>query len=361
MSLPRLEVDLDRIGHNARTLVDLLAGRGIGVTGVTKALLGAPEVAQVLVDAGVARLGDARVDNLESMRRAGIAAPMVLIRSPMISQAARVVAAADRSFNTEPDVLEALSDAAETRGTTHEVVLMVELGDLREGILPGDLAAVVNAVLYLPGLRLVGLGTNLACRSGVVPDAPKMAELSTLTTRTEEAFGIDLPVVSGGNSANLAGTLDNAEPGRINDLRLGESILLGREPLHRHTIPGLYDDTMAIAAEVIESKRKPSVPWGDLAQGAFGDVDTPTDRGVIMQSILAIGRQDVDPDGLCPPPGVEILSTSSDHLVIATTRPLAIGSTVTFRPDYSALLRAATSPFVRTVWQFPSRGTTGSR
>ena len=346
-----MEVDLGRIGHNARTLVDRLSGRGISVTGVTKAVLGAPEVARVLVDAGVGSIGDSRIENLESMRLAGVEARMVLIRSPMISQATRVVAAADRSFNTETDVLASLSDAAVALGTTHEVVLMVELGDLREGILPGDLDAAVETALHLPGIRLVGLGANLACRSGVVPDASKMAELSALTSHVEQAFGIDLPVVSGGNSANLDASLGTDEIGRVNDLRLGESILLGREPLHRRAIPGLHTDAFTFVAEVIESKRKPTVPWGEIAQSAFGEVSRAPDRGCIMQSILGIGRQDVDPDGLSPPPGIDILSASSDHLVIATPELLPIGSTVAFAPNYSALLRAMTSPFVTTVWK----------
>ena len=353
MSLPRLEVDLGKIGHNARTLAGRLSGRGIGVTGVIKAMLGAPEVARTLIDAGVTSIGDARIENLESLRRAGIDARMVLIRSPMISQAARVVATAEASFNTEPDVLTALSEAADALGTVHEVILMVELGDLREGIMPDDLDDVVDMVLRLSGLRLVGLGTNLACRSGVVPDATKMAELSALTAHVEQSFGIDLPVVSGGNSGNLDGALGTDELGRINDLRLGESILLGREPLHRRSIPGLYDDAITIVAEVIESKLKPTVPWGEIAQGAFGEVDTAADRGMIVQSILAIGRQDVDPDGLTPPPDTEILSASSDHLVIATPELRPIGSSVAFAPNYSALLRAMTSPFVTPVWRLP--------
>jgi ornithine racemase len=365
VSAPRLEVDLTKIGHNARTLVNRLAGRGIGVTGVTKAMLGAPELARVLVDAGVRSIGDARIDNLETMRRAGIDARMVLIRSPMISQAARVVATADASLNTEPDVLASLSEAALAIGMTHEVVLMVELGDLREGILPNDLDAVVAGLLRLRGLRFVGLGTNLACRSGVVPDVTKMAELSALTRHVEQVFGIDLQVVSGGNSANLDGALGTDEVGRVNDLRLGESILLGREPLHRRAIPGLYADAITVLAEVIESKRKPSVPWGTIAQGAFGEVDTVADRGLIMQSILAIGRQDVDPDGLDPPPDTDILSASSDHLVIGTPELLPIGSTVAFAPNYSSLLRAMTSPFVMTVWRHDhsigsSNGSSGS-
>ncbi len=53
MTAPRLNIDLDKIYHNAHTLVELLADRGISVTGVTKAVLGSPKVADVLIRAGV--------------------------------------------------------------------------------------------------------------------------------------------------------------------------------------------------------------------------------------------------------------------------------------------------------------------
>ena len=152
MSAPRLEIDLDKIGHNARSLVRSMADRGISVTGVTKATLGSPNIGDVFARAGVSALGDSRVENIEAMRSAGVIAPMTLIRTPMLSQAAAVVATADLSFNTELDVISALSAAARNAGTTHGVLLMVELGDLREGIMPGDLEKAVRETLRLPNI-----------------------------------------------------------------------------------------------------------------------------------------------------------------------------------------------------------------
>ena len=350
MTAPRLEVDLQKIHHNARTLVDLLAARGISVTGVTKATLGSAEIAGALLSAGVGALGDSRIENIVSMRRAGVRAPMTLIRSPMLSQAQMVVAHADVSFNTELDVMSKLSCAAQEAGRTHEVVVMVELGDLREGIMPGELDSTVRQILRLPNIRLRGIGTNLACRSGAAPDSRNMSELSTLATSIESTFGLTLVTVSGGNSANLTWALGDADTGRINDLRLGESILLGRETLHREPIEGLHLDAITLVAEVIESKVKPSLPWGEIAQTAFGEMPPATDRGDISQTILAIGRQDTDPDGLHPPPGMEILGASSDHLIADSGRHrLSVGTELSFQLNYSAIVRAMTSPFVAKV------------
>lgn len=347
MTAPRLEIDLVKIHHNARTLVGLLGDRGVSVTGVTKATLGSPEIAAALLGAGVTALGDSRIENIEAMRRSGIMAPMTLLRSPMLSQADRVVTHADISFNTELDVIGRLSSAAEKAGRTHGIVLMIELGDLREGIMPDDLEDTVRETLRFPNIALKGIGTNLACRSGVSPDARNMAELSALAGSIETTFDITLDIVSGGNSGNLPWVLSGADTRRINDLRLGESILLGREPLHRQPIDGLHTDAFTLIAEVIESKVKPSQPWGDVAQTAFGDRPPATDRGHISQTILAVGRQDTDPDGLQPPPGIEILGASSDHLIVdAGQSPFSIGTEIGFQLNYGALLRAMTSPYV---------------
>lgn len=351
MTAPRLQIDLDKIHHNARTLVERLAGRGISVTGVTKATLGSPEIAGAMLQAGVSALGDSRIENIEAMRLAAVTAPMALLRSPMLSQADRVVAHADVSFNTELDVIAKLSSAAQQAKRTHGIVLMVELGDLREGIMPGDLMNAVRQTLSFPNIALKGIGANLACHSGILPDAKNMAELSALADSIDATFGAELGsrlnIVSGGNSGNLQWALSGADTGRINNLRLGEAILLGCEPLHRCPIDGLHTDAITLVAEVIESKLKPSLPWGEIAQTAFGKKPAATDRGRISQAILAIGRQDTDPDGLGPPSGLEVLGASSDHLIVDSGRHrLSVGTEVTFQLNYSALVRAMTSPFV---------------
>jgi predicted amino acid racemase len=252
MTAPRLEIDLDKVYHNARTLVDRLAGHGISVTGVTKAVLGSPEIAGALLQAGVTALGDSRIENIEALRLAGVSAPMSLIRSPMLSQVERVVTHTEMSFNTELDVIKKLSSAAQKGGRTHGVVLMVELGDLREGIMPGDLEDTVRQTLHLPNIVLKGIGTNLACRSGVSPDVRNMAELSALADSIEATFDLKLDIVSGGNSGNLEWALSGADTGRIDNLRLGESLLLGCEPLNRQAIKGLYNDAFTLNGEVIE-------------------------------------------------------------------------------------------------------------
>jgi ornithine racemase len=347
LTAPQLEIDLDKIRHNARTLVDRLGKRGISVWGVTKAALGMPAIARALLAGGVEGLADSRVENIQTMRRATLPAVMTLIRSPMLSQAERVVATTDMSLNTELDVLSELSKAAQAAGREHGVLLMVELGDLREGIMPADLPETVRQTLAFPGISFKGIGSNLACRSGVAPDEANMRELSSLADAIDAKFGPIVSIVSGGNSSNLEWALKSAETGRINNLRLGEAILLGCEPLHRQPIDGLFTDAMTLVGEVIEAKVKPSQPWGDIAETAFGATSRQTNRGSIFQAILALGHMDTDPKGLTPPLGIAILGSSSDHLIVECdkARPV-IGDEMRFALNYSALIRAMSSPFV---------------
>ena len=166
----------------------------------------------------------------------------------------------------------------------------------------------------------------------------------------EATFGLVLPTISGGNSGNLDWVLSGADTVRINDLRLGESLLLGREPLHRRPLDGLHTDAITLVAEVIESGPKPSRPWGDIAQSAFGAVTRPEQDGITQQAVLAVGEQDTDCHALVAPSGFEITGASSDHLVLdcGTSLP-AVGAEVRFGLGYSALVRAMTSPFVSQV------------
>jgi predicted amino acid racemase len=365
----RIEADLDKVEENTRILVDRLALTGIRVTGITKAVLGSPGIGAAMLRGGARGLGDSRVPNL--LRLAGLDPPPIrtLIRSPMLSHVAWVVDTADISLNTEAVVLAALDQAASRQKRVHAVVLMVELGDLREGIALDDVPAAVRAVLGHSALRLVGLGANLACQNGVVPDDQNMGILTGLADDIEALHGISLDVVSGGNSANLNWALHARDVGRINDLRIGEAILLGVDPLYRTPIPGLHTDAFTLTAEVIEVAMKPAQPWGDRAQAAFGVAPARTGSRTVHQAILALGRQDVDPDGLQPPEGITILGMSSDHLIVDLgDHPVAVGDEIDFGVGYGALVRAMTSPFVTKIehlgrsvapWSLPDAGAGG--
>jgi len=347
MRTPRIEIDLSKIAHNAKKMIDLYESKGISVVGVTKGVCGDPKIANIFLKNRINIIGDSRIANFRRMCEAGIQAPFLFLRLPSLSEIESVVKYADFSLNSEVDVIKEISKIAVKKNIKHKIILMVELGDLREGIMPEDLEYVVKEVICLEGIKLAGIGTNLACLGGVKPDDEKMNHLSSLAQSIEDKFELSLEFISGGNTANYYWIKSAEDVGKINNVRLGESLLLGGISLDGKGIPGLYSDAFTLVAEVIESKVKPSVPYGEIGLDAFGNVPKFEDRGQIRRTILGIGRQDVLLSGLTPRLDVEILGASSDHLILdAKEIDLKIGDEVEFDVNYGAMLAAMTSPYV---------------
>ena len=345
--MPRIEISLSQIRDNARMLSELYGKKGISLMGVSKAVLGEPSIAEAMIQGGVKFIADSRIENIQKMKNAGIGTRFVLLRTPL-SQAESVIKSVDISLNTEIETLEKLSYYAKAQNINHQVIVMVELGDLREGILPCDLSQFIRKTLSLSHIKIVGIGSNLACYGGVKPDGKNMHELSELVDIIKKEFKISLEIISGGNSANYEWYNSAQDIGEINNLRVGESILLGCETLYRKAIPGLHTRAFQLVAEVIESKKKPSLPFGQICQDAFGKVRNFQDRGIRQRAIIALGRQDIPASCLKPNNKLEILGSSSDHIILdSENHNLQVGDEVNFNLDYGGLLAAMTSPFIR--------------
>jgi len=350
---PYLTIDRDKIEHNARTVVGLCARHGIAVTGVTKATCGNPDVARAMLRGGVSSIGESHLDNIERLKAAGVQTSYMLLQLPPLSGVDAVVAAADVSLNSELSVLEGLSEAARRRGRPHDVILMVDLGDLREGIWPDEVVPFVRAALRLPGIRIKGLGTNLACFGAVTPSSDNMRQFVDLARAIEHTFAIALDWLSGANSSGLELIASDRMPMAVNHARIGEAILLGRETIHRRAWPGTYQDAFVLHAEVLELRTKPSIPIGKRCEDAFGKHPVVDDRGAIRRALLNVGREDVDVDGIVPvDTGMQILGGSSDYLVVDVTeasRTVRVGDTLAFSLKYGALLAAMISAYVEKV------------
>lgn len=350
MTSPRVEINLGKIQANARYLVRRLGARGLSVTGVTKAVCGHPDVAEAMLDGGVVGLADARVANLFRMRTAGITCPISTIRAPMLSELEDVVRCCDASYNTEMDTILKLGAAAKQQGTSHGVILMVEMGDMREGIMPDNLDACAARVIATPGVALKGIAANFACMGNVAPTAGDMAMFSRLADQVEVACGPFVELVSGGGSANLPWALGEDSSGRVNNLRLGEAILLGTDPVTGHPISGLNTDAFALVAEVIESRDKPSaIPPASIAP-ELGILRLVRNDDLRTRTILAVGQQDTDTSGLTFPSGIMFIGATSDHTVVDTAKSaVPVGSEIKMGMKYSALMRAMSAPDVAKV------------
>lgn len=350
---PRLEIFPKRIEYNARSIVELCHKHGIKVAGVTKVISAHPAVVQALINSGVDMLADSRLENLRNIRESGVELPLMLLRIPAQDRIPELIQYADISLNSSVETIKLISQAAAASNSIHKVILMVDLGDLREGIWPDRLDAVVDQIISLPNIDLSGLGSNLQCYGGVIPTTEKMEQLIGLCEKTRSRTGLPLPIISGGNSANLPFFAAGGMPSAINQLRIGESIQLGRNVQDRSPWQGTRQDTYRIVAQIVELERKPSIPVGERGQDAFGATPDFVDRGWRKRAICNIGRQDTDISNLLPvDPGIIVLGGSSDHLILdveETPVDLIVGNEIGFYPGYSALLSAATSSYVQKV------------
>ncbi len=355
MTYPRINIYPKRIEENARAITGLARSQGIGIYSVTKATCANIAVAEAMLAGGVEGLADSRLLNLKKLRsHFGADLSLLLLRLPMLSEADCVVRTADLSLNSEMITIKALSKAAAKQGKKHGIVLMVDLGDLREGLWPDKIVATGQKIDQLPGVYLHGLGTNLTCYGGILPTTENLQKLIDLATELENRLGRKLAWISGGNSSSLH-LIDRGQvPAGINNLRIGETMLLGNDTALSSPFPGTRDDAFIFQAELIEIQEKPSVPIGLVGRDAFGRIPArPEDKGMRLRGILAAGEQDIYPGGLVPiEAGVEIIGASSDHLLVDLTecrQELKIGTPLSFTVAYGSLLRAMTSPFVSKI------------
>lgn len=351
MAGPEIRIDINKIRENTRTLVNFCNSKGIAVTGVSKVTCGMPLVARAMLEGGAVNIGESRIENIQRLRSSGINAPIMMLRIPPLSGVDEIVTSVDISLNSELSVIGSLSEAALRKGKIHNIILMVDLGDLREGIWPSDLMEICREVIELKGIKISGIGTNLTCFGGVLPSRKNMNQLVGYAEKIEENFGLEMQIISGGNSSSLPLLMEGGMPGRINHLRLGESITLGRETVKGTLWPGCHADAFQLSAELIELKQKPSVPIGETGMDAFGETPLFSDKGDILRGILSVGREDVVIDNLVPVDnGISILGASSDHLLIDVTDAsfkLNLGDKVKFNLNYAALLAAMTSSYVK--------------
>ena len=357
MSYPLLRVHLDVMECNINRIVSKFAEYGISVWAVTKGLSCPLELARMLSETKVTALADSRIMNIRRMKQDGIKVPFALIRIPMHSEIEDVIALADYSLVSDMGTLELMSRECESQKKEHSVLIMADMGDLREGFWPDEAEAIAAGLKKLsPALKIAGIGVNFGCASGVLPSRESMERFVSFGEKIEAELGRKLEIFSGGATTRSLIAIDSGLfPKRINNLRIGEGYLLGSDKSSGVTVPWLRQDTMELEAELVEVRRKPTKPIGEIGRDAFGNVPYFEDRGNRLRGILAIGKQDVNIGGLTPlDDGVEIITASSDHLLVDIEdcqQRHKVGDILRFSLDYTAMLSSSTSPYVTKIYE----------
>ena len=348
---PKLIIDLKKVQNNLDKITEIVKGSGCSLMIVTKGYSGDMEIYKLLEKSQIDYLADSRIQNLKKYETT--TKEKVLLRLPMNSEASEVVKYSDISLNSELKTIRNLNEAAKEQNKIHKILLMIDLGDLREGIFfknEDEIYEAVEEILKLKNIQLFGLGVNLTCYGAVIPKKDNLSVLVEIALKIEQKYNIKLNMISGGNSSSIYLIGKKELPEGINNLRVGEAFLLGGETAYSQPLEGFYDDAFTLEAEIIELKEKQSVPIGETGVDAFGNKPVYEDRGIIQRAIIAVGRQDVDPDNLHPiDTKIDILGASSDHLILdmsKSDREYKVGDTVNFKLSYSSLLRASTSGYV---------------
>ncbi len=355
MESPHLKIDLNKIRHNTRTIVRLCREKGVDVLGVTKGVSGMPEVGKAMLDGGAAGLADARIRNIKKLRNAGITAPIMMLRLPRISSVGDIVKLTDMSLNSEFAMIKSLTAECVKTHYQHGILLMIDVGDLREGVLYTRAMYWLEQILGLKDIRFSGIGTNVGCFGGVLPSKENMGMLSKTARSIREKFGLSDFIVSVGGT-NCLPLIERGEmPKEINQVRIGEGILLGRNSSRRCVLENTFQDAFSLVADIVEIKRKPSIPLGNIGADAFGNMPQFINRGIRSRALIALGKQDVRLDGLIPvDDGIKILGGSSDYIILDITDSsieYALGDRVRFNLLYPGLLSVTTSPYISHIFK----------
>jgi predicted amino acid racemase len=362
MRYPVLTANMENILKNARAVAELCRSNGIDAWGVTKGLSGDPRLAAIYAEAGFKGICDSRLDNLEKIKNSGLALPSQLIRIAMPSELERLAETAEMSLQSDVRTIREIDRICVSAGVAHKVLIMIDVGDLREGFWPDELPEAARALKNLKGgVKIAGVAANFACASGTLPTRGNMTRLVESRNALSAILGYELPVVSVGGTCCLKIIEEGQAPEGVNALRICEGVLLGVDTAFDRVIPYLARDTLKLTAEIVECRQKPSVPVGDVGYQAFGEKPVFIDRGVRKRAILAIGRQDVNIDKITPlAEGVEIVTASSDHLIIDVTEADAAksegerykpGDLMSFRLLYPAMLACSTSEYVEVLFE----------
>ncbi|MFC4740407.1 alanine/ornithine racemase family PLP-dependent enzyme [Flavobacterium ponti] len=321
---------------------------------VTKLLCGNTIYLKEVIDLGVMEMHDSRISNLKKIKKLNPNIQTVYIKPPSRLNIEKIVKYADVSFNTEIYTIKLLSEEAKKQNKVHKIIIMIEMGDLREGVLGEELMSFYEQVFSLPNIEIRGIGTNLNCLSGVMPTQDKLIQLSLYKQLIEAKFNVKIPWVSGGTSVAVPLMLKNARPMAVNHFRVGEALFFGKDLFTGETMEGMHNDVFKLYAEIIEITEKPNNPTGELGENVAGhtyEVNDDVDLSeTSLRAILDFGLLDMQPQYLAPTDeSITIIDSSSDMTVIDISNSknkYKVGDLVSFDLQYMGALYLLNSDYI---------------
>jgi predicted amino acid racemase len=353
-----LSINIDRILTNVRKLNAYLGEHDITWTLVTKMLSGYQPVLEHLLAAPCMKslhsVGDSRISNLRVIKKIRPDIVTMYIKPAAVNQARNVVKYADISLNTSYRTILELSKEAERYGRLHRVVVMLELGELREGIMRDNVIEFYEKIFNLPHIRVIGLGTNLGCMFGIEPTYDKLIQLDLYVQLIKARFKQNLELISGGSSITLPLVGKGKIPRGVNHLRIGETAFLGRSLLTGKRFRDLSTNAFDFSAEIVEIEKKAMVPDGQLSDASVGHAVDPGGSDTVgaesYRCLVDFGQLDVELDDLVlKDKNVNLAGITSDVTVYdlgQDKRKWKVGKQLHFRPNYMAVARLMNNRYV---------------
>lgn len=349
-----LKLYKDRLKHNYGFLDNLFRKNNIEWGVVTKLLCGNRIYIQELLNLGIREMHDTRISNLKVIKEISPDVQTVYIKPAPKRSITKLVKYADVSFNTDYSTIKLLSDEAVKQNKKHKIIIMVEMGDLREGVMGEELLDFYEKVFHLPNISIVGIGTNLNCLNGIMPSEDKLVQLALYKQLIEVKFNHKIPWVSGGTTVTIPMLIKKEVPKPINHFRVGEALYFGKDIFTDGMIKGMRSDVFRLFTEIIELHEKPVVPTGEQMENPSGKI-TEFDEADLgktsYRAILDIGLLDCNPKYLIPEDeSVQVIEASSDMLVLDLGRnekSHKVGDLVTFQLKYMGALGVMNSNYIQ--------------
>ncbi|MDK2842508.1 MAG: ornithine racemase [Anaerophaga sp.] len=348
-----ITLNRQKLRDNYNYLNNLFKENNIEWAIVTKMLCGNKAYLKEVMDLGIKQVCDSRVSNLKAIKAVNPDVEAIYIKPPPKRSIPSIVRYADISMNTTFETVKLLSEEARRQGKIHKIIIMVEMGELREGVMRDEVVDFYSRVFEMPNIEVIGIGTNLSCLYGVLPNQDKLIQLSLYKQLIENKFNKKIPYVSGGSSVTIPLIHQGLLPDSINHFRVGETLFLGTNVYDGSQFDFMHNDVIKIYAEIIELFEKPTVPQGDMGQNLEGETfefDQEKSGERSCRALLDLGLLDIEEKRLMPVnDSFSLAGASSDMVVVDlgdNENDLKVGDLLEFRTDYMGALRLLNSRYI---------------
>lgn len=299
---------------------------------------------------------DTRLSNIKAIKSLNPNIQTVYIKPPAKRSIPNLIRFADVSFNTDYSTIKLLSEEAQRQNKLHKIIIMIEMGDLREGVMGESLVDFYEHVFLLPNIQIIGIGTNFNCLNGIMPNQDKLLQLCLYKKLIEVKFNREIPWISGGTSVTLSLLINKKIPKEVNHFRIGEALFFANDLFTGKPFKGMETDVFKLYSQIIELHHKPIVPSGDQIENVAGKIPDfkIEDHGKFTnRAIIDVGLLDINPSYLIPEDeNIKIIEASSDMLVLdlgENKTGYKTGDMVSFNLRYMGALGLMNSDYIEKV------------